>query len=255
MMKMIKQLYYIVFFLLLTFNASSQSKTSLSDTIFLHENHICIREYYGADEKRIKKIYSIDQKNNYQGTEIQFEYSGFPKLVRTFKDNKLHGIYVNYFNGKILIYRHFSKDMLNGYYCEYDYSGKKETEGHYNENNKVGEWFEYHPSGTVKSKGQYIDSSLFVKSHKKGNNFKLALTNNKGDTLEVFDYIEAPIDSLIQFFNLTSGFRHESQRYTLPLDIYFKTGKWYYYDEEGELEKVEFYDRGKFIKVITEKEK
>lgn len=237
------------------FTANSQNDLVVADTIVQNDNHLCIREYYKEDRKRIKRIYSIDANHEYQGTELKFEYYGNIQYVRTFKDNKLEGVYNTYYLGKLVSSKHYSENMLNGYSLQYDYSGKKITEGYYHNNNKIGKWVEYYATGKVKSEGHYMDSALFLMGHQVESNLKPALVNNKGDTLKIFDHIETPIDSLIQFFNLTSGFRHESQRNTLPLDIYFKTGKWYYYDEEGKLEKVELYDRGKFIKIITEKEK
>lgn len=142
------------------------------------------------------------------------------------KNNKL---YINFKKNGDVNFISYRKDngVSHGLYIDFDDSSNVKEIGHYDNGCKIGEWL-YYKNGRLESKGTYYPDYLQLKSF-------------DSDTLYLVNKDKILAEKLYPP-EVTKTFVINDQV------LYLKDGKWEYYNTEGKLIRVEFYEKGKLIK-------
>lgn len=136
--------------------------------------------------------------------------------------------------GNLRSIREFYNFQNDGKYISFYSNNQTKSEGIYKVGYKEGEWKYYYSNGNLKSRGKYVKGKDIVLWDLK--TMQAYKINEQGDTL-------AP-EPAYSNWNETEGFYGDIG---FPIYLWFKDGKWEYWDEKGILIKEEFYEKGKLI--------
>ena len=103
--------------------------------------------------------------------------------------------------------------------------------GKFNNDLKIGIWKYYYENGQIKSKGKYIPKEKRIPDVR---------TREELVNLKLLPDLDAVEDSLI-----TLGY--EITHNMLPVRVFFKTGKWKYWDEKGNIIREQEWKKGDLI--------
>jgi antitoxin component YwqK of YwqJK toxin-antitoxin module len=110
-------------------------------------------------------------------------------------------------------------------------NGLPSIRGNYKNNLKKGLWKYYYENGNLKSKGKYIPKEKRIPDKTLDEILKEKYVPN----------LEPVYDSL-------KGYEYDVPfKNSLPLVIYHKTGKWSYWDEAGNLVRVQLWKKGELL--------
>lgn len=143
-----------------------------------------------------------------------------------------------FFNGKDNgLFTYSQEDIqnkLHGLSIQFYENGEIKEFGHYIKGAKTGEWSYYYENGQLSSRGKYYDDYILL-----GNIMHPNKLVNKDNI---------PIEQIYPKVKYDFSKVDMSPHY-----YYLKTGKWEYFDEIGNLIRVEYYHKGVLKKVVLSK--
>lgn len=201
-----------------------------------------------------------------------------------FKKGKANGLYQTYYgNGQLSIEMNIVDDKVQGVRKEYFEDGKLSSEKTFLDNELDGNTTEYFPNGTLSSKGTYKKgksigkvenyysngtvSSIVMFDESGKENGMNTWYDLDGKKYHEFDVKNNEITE-IRFFDKSGTMKKVAERKMKKLDYQSfyangnlsskglidglkKDGKWEYFDEYGNLRKIEFFDDGVVVDSIV----
>lgn len=140
-------------------------------------------------------------------------------IIKTSKDGKWKSCYTE---GNIANVRTYRMDTLHGKWKTFYENGNQMNKGRYKNHIRVGIWREYYNNGNLKTKGRYLNSKN-----------PILITRNNIDSIQ----------------SIYPALFSNTQLYFKDF-LELKSGKWQYFNEEGDLTKEEFYEKGHLINTI-----
>ena len=199
--------------------------------------------YFKNDSIVFDGKFLLNNKKNNVRTEGFYKDGEKTQNWLNYKNDKLYSIHnyqdsnnimLTFFreNGEIQIISHILKDGTpHGPFIEFDTLSQVQVIGNFENNCKVGEW-SYFKNGKLHYKGEYYPDYLELKSN--GSNNTMLLVNKEGILAEKI-YSKQVMASYVVNQQI----------------LYIKDGKWYFFNNEGKLIKIEYYKNGILIKTKT----
>lgn len=196
--------------------------------------YLYLEEYNGYIDRNGVMIFDGYYKTYIDGV-IQLHYN--------YKDNVLNGEYKTYYLNKEVLYTkcNYVDGKIDGNYIVYYQSGQIKRIGKYKTNFKRGKWLMYFENGTLESKGKYYPNCWIANQEVSGD-FIIWITDKDLNKIEEQEYSHQVKEFLLYLSKPEKG-----AIFTFPYRIYYKTGIWKYWDEIGNLNKVEKYKKGVLI--------
>ncbi len=152
--------------------------------------------------------------------------------------------FIFYENGNVYQKTFYLKGKEIGKVTMYYKNGNPMVTGYVIDGNSVGEYQYFYESGQLKEKGEYLSLHYtYIAEQDKNQKWHIRVLNEYGDTVLIQNESEVMKTKIILL---------RDRPYTsYPRNEYFKNGLWQYWNEFGIIEKEEFYEKGKLIKVIN----
>ncbi|MEA3392693.1 MAG: hypothetical protein U9Q91_06910 [Candidatus Marinimicrobia bacterium] len=193
------------------------SKNEIYKIIFsLNDNLYIGKEWHSHSQnylviEQLKKAKDTFISN---GSFIQIDpYTNIIVSTGEYRNGKLHGKYCSYRNEKLDQVVEYKKGHIDGIFKLFYDNGNVKEEGFVKKGNNKKTWKYYYPNGVLKSQGYYSKNYYYDSSN---------------------------VDTVV-----IDGYTMLMEK---PLKIWFKKGRWKYYNENGVLIKTELYRNEELIK-------
>lgn len=241
----------------------------VQDTVYL---------YYRGGEIQEKIAVKEGMRN---GLNVIYYENGSIKSKANYIDNKANGKFQSYFtNGQLEVEFDLVNDYISGLRKLYYPNGKLNSEYIYNEKGPNGKFSEWYPNGQLKEKGEMKDGNYLgeiLEYYSNGLPFSKGKYDESGKengTLEYFDSYGKKYQEFIYKKGVLEQIKtfNEKEELVKTIDrsgkkinyitLYAETrtvkaegvidneqrsGIWKYYDNYGNLESTESYDKGKIV--------
>ncbi len=150
-------------------------------------------------------------------------------------------------NGELSNISHYKHGRIHGPFMEFYENGNKKAEGSFNQNAKEGTWKYFYSNGTLKAKGDYLDSVLIIYPLIYRNKDSVSIYGKNHKLLNTLNDFDPELNALLDALMPDVG--NEKRFLSLPNCIYFKNGYWLYYNSEGILVEIQYWQNGELKKV------
>ena len=145
-------------------------------------------------------------------------------------------------NGEIRAYCNYKNGKLNGPWIEYYPTGYYKAYGWYLNGYRDSTWIENYPNKKMKSLGNYYPDINYLIYRQIDSIEYILKVDSSYQTIDTMVYNSERLGELMKEYGEPS-----TRSLAFPIEIYFKTGKWQYWNEKGELKKEEIWDKGQLI--------
>jgi len=175
-------------------------------------------------------------KSNREGEWKTYKNDGSIYEIEHYKNDKLHGIYEMFFNGKVRYKWTYKNDQETGRYCSYyEDNGKEKNKGRLKNGKQVGLWKSYYNTGKLETRRHYKNGKLEGNWKEYDKNGKLK---------EIIPYKNGKINGNWKKYDETGKLKEIT-----PYKNGKINGNWKKYDENGVLKENTYIENGNFSKL------
>mgnify|MGYP001799337769 CR=1 FL=1 len=195
-------------------------------------------------EAHLQGIYGVAYFDGNEHEHYKFKVAAQFRFENYFQTGKWTSYYPNGQTGQVI---HFQNGRVDGNYQLFDTNGTVLVAGRFDLDAKVGEWSYYHPNGKMQAQGSYFPDVRIYRPLAFINKDSTAVYGRNRQLLNTYGDGSDELSQLLRDLEFPDRTAIQPGP-PLPYCQYFKTGQWRYWNEQGQLIRVEYWKEGQLEK-------